>query len=367
MVSEPNAKKFFLGTHSPVGFVSRFDQITDPRLLDTLYVLKGGPGSGKSTLLKSIAEAAANRGDIGDIEYIHCASDMESLDAVLLPEIGVAVADGTPPHAIEPKYPGLFERLVPMCGCYDTDKISEAREEILSAAEQYAQLHRQAGRFMAAAAALLSDNARTAERFTDMEKVIKTAGRIAARSFKPRHKAGSERVRFLSALTDKGYHTLCETGPMLADSITLLEDDYGVSAPALLGELRRAALDSGYDIISCYSPFAPMDKMEHLFIPELSLGFMTHNRVMAPNINPERIINARRFTDTEGLKAYKKRMAFSRRAAIQMLRHAEQAAAEAKQAHHRLEELYRPYMNYDRLKELTAPVIEDIEKRPLKV
>jgi hypothetical protein len=360
MVSEPKILRFFLGTHSPVGFVSRFDQITNPHLLNTLYVLKGGPGSGKSTLLKKVGQAAQNREDIGEIEYIHCASDLKSLDAVVLPDLGLALADGTPPHVIEPKYPGLFERLVALGDCYDTEKLTPLREEIIATAEQSAMLHRQADRFMAAAAALLSDNARTAERFTDMDKVRKTAARIAARSLKPRHREGSERVRFLSALTDQGYHTLQDTGPALADSITLLEDDYAVSAPALLKELRQAALEAGYDIISCYSPLAPMERLEHLFIPELSLGFMTHNRLMAPDVNPDRIINARRFTDTEGLRAYKKRMAFCRKAAIQMLGHAEDSVRQARELHHHLEALYRPAMDYEHLDSLTAPILKAV-------
>ena len=60
-------------------------------------IIKGGPGGGKSTLLARVYEAFAKRFD--DIELIHCSSDVESVDAVIMPKIKVAVVDGTPPHA----------------------------------------------------------------------------------------------------------------------------------------------------------------------------------------------------------------------------------------------------------------------------
>lgn len=360
MVSEPRILKFFLGTNSPIGFVSRFDEITNAETLDSVFALKGGPGSGKSTLMKKVAEAALPYSD--EIEYIHCASDLESLDAVIVPGLRCAVADATPPHPIEPKYPGAFEQIVALGDCWDTKKLATDRDKIIALSDGISQLHRQAGRYLAAASALMSDNARTAAQFTDMKKVQKTAARIAGHTFKSRHREGTERIRFLSTVTDKGYYTFHETAKTLADSITLLEDDYGVSAPALLDHLRRAALEAGYDIVTCYSPLAPLERIEHLFIPALSLGFMTKNRFVLPEVIPDRVINARRFTDAEGLSAYKKRMAFNRRAAAQMLTHAEAAVAEAKARHDLLEAYYAAAMDYKKLDAMGKKVVASFIK-----
>lgn len=68
------------------------------------YFITGRPGSGKSVFMKKIAEAARERGY--DVERYHCGFDPDSLDLILLPELGVAAFDSTPPHDHKPSRKG---------------------------------------------------------------------------------------------------------------------------------------------------------------------------------------------------------------------------------------------------------------------
>lgn len=88
---------FFLGANTPQGFVSRFDQLADPLDGWREFVIKGGPGTGKSTLMKRIANQAEKHCE--HIELIHCSSDADSLDGVILHDVKTSIADGTSPHA----------------------------------------------------------------------------------------------------------------------------------------------------------------------------------------------------------------------------------------------------------------------------
>ncbi len=88
---------FFLGANTASGFVSRFDQLHSDRRIKKLIILKGGPGCGKSTFMKKLRRTAADLG--ADTESYPCASDPSSLDALLIPAAGLAVVDGTAPHA----------------------------------------------------------------------------------------------------------------------------------------------------------------------------------------------------------------------------------------------------------------------------
>ena len=97
MLTEDRYLHFFLGANTPVGFVSRFDQLADCNDNWRSLVIKGGPGSGKSTMMKKIAEHYGKLYD--DVEMIHCSSDADSLDGVIVPELKTSIADGTPPHA----------------------------------------------------------------------------------------------------------------------------------------------------------------------------------------------------------------------------------------------------------------------------
>lgn len=87
---------FFLGANTPQGFVSRFDQLADPKEGWREFVIKGGPGTGKSTLMRKIAEELQPR--VEHMELIHCSSDADSLDGVIFHDLKAAIADGTPPH-----------------------------------------------------------------------------------------------------------------------------------------------------------------------------------------------------------------------------------------------------------------------------
>ena len=104
-MSENTPIRFFLGSNSPQGFVSRFDQLDcgDPQW--HTFIIKGGPGCGKSTFMKRIASVFAER--CAGMQLIPCSSDPESLDAVILPEWKVSIVDGTAPHVLEPKNPAL--------------------------------------------------------------------------------------------------------------------------------------------------------------------------------------------------------------------------------------------------------------------
>ena len=101
-------QSYFLGANSAIGFCSCYDSFCADAN-DFLYIIKGGPGSGKSTFMKKIGEAAEAAGL--DVHYVRCSGDPNSLDGVYLPQRHLGYVDGTAPHVIEPKYPGVS-------GCY---------------------------------------------------------------------------------------------------------------------------------------------------------------------------------------------------------------------------------------------------------
>ena len=104
--------QYFLGANSPSGFYSLYDQLISPEEARAVYILKGGPGCGKSTLMRKIAARAEESGL--ETEYILCSGDPDSLDAVLLPELGVALVDGTAPQGVVPLGHFCFARFA--CG-----------------------------------------------------------------------------------------------------------------------------------------------------------------------------------------------------------------------------------------------------------
>ncbi len=65
-----------------------------------------------------------------DIEFLHCSSDNKSVDGVIIPKLKVGIVDGTSPHVIEPKMPGVVEEYINLGIAWDSDKLRKQKLEI---------------------------------------------------------------------------------------------------------------------------------------------------------------------------------------------------------------------------------------------
>ncbi|MBO8170663.1 MAG: hypothetical protein H0Z33_02110 [Bacillaceae bacterium] len=91
-------RRRFFGALTPAGFNHYIDNLTSQ--CSRRFIIKGRPGTGKSTMMKKIVSEAEKRNF--DLEVYHCGFDPQSLDMVVVPELKVAVLDGTAPHVIDP-------------------------------------------------------------------------------------------------------------------------------------------------------------------------------------------------------------------------------------------------------------------------
>ena len=85
------------------------------------------------------------------MEYILCSGDPASLDGVVIPRLRTALVDGTAPHVVEPKYPGVAEQYVNLGACYDRAGLQGVREEIQGAMTGYREHYQRAYRCLGAA------------------------------------------------------------------------------------------------------------------------------------------------------------------------------------------------------------------------
>lgn len=356
-----NFVHFFLGSNTPQGFVSRFDQLGTPLDGWHKFVIKGGPGTGKSSLMKRAAQLLMEAGD-PFVEQIHCSSDPDSLDAVISNKFKISIADGTPPHVIEPKYPGAFETVVNLTDCWDEEKLQRKRGEIVELCTRNSTCHDRCCRFLTAASSLIYDTYRIAVECTDPEKIARYARRLAAKEFRATDvDRGTEAVRFLSTVTPQGLITYTDSVKTMCDRVYLIDDEWGASSRLLLSALRSAALSAGLDIITCYCPLSPYEKLEHLIIPSIGMAFITTNRYSNLSLEPCRRIHAKRFTDMVKLKTRKQRISFNRKAAQEMLGEAVKLLVESKNIHDEIESYYIASMDYKKVDARAAETLSHME------
>ena len=362
---ESKTLRFFLGANSAQGFVSRFDQLGDPKRGWRCYVIKGGPGTGKSSLMKKLAARLGE--SCGPVEHIHCSSDVDSLDGVIFLEQKLSIADGTPPHAIEPRFPGAYENVVSLCDCWDKARLFKEREEIISLAESISLCHKSSVGYLYAAGSLLTDLQMAVSDAVDSQKIIRFAKNLAQKEF-PRQpgKRGHESIRLLSAITNKGPVLFNDTIEALAPRLYIIDDSWGAASQQLIQELRRLALEYGHDVLSCCCPLFPFTKVDHLFLPQLGLGFATRNKFHPVTAPAFRVIHARRFTDMEKVTARKHRISFLQKAARNMIDEAASLISEAKSLHDQLEQHYVSAMNFTKVGAVARQVIREFESYVLE-
>ena len=143
-------KEYFLGAHTGMGFISLFDGFVKDG--DFLYILKGGPGCGKSSFLERVAQAARAAGHT--VETVRCAGDPDSLDGVYITDLGIAFADGTAPHVLEARDPGVNSNYINLGAFYDEEALAKFAPEIRALSRAYREKSEEAGKRLAEAAVL---------------------------------------------------------------------------------------------------------------------------------------------------------------------------------------------------------------------
>jgi hypothetical protein len=360
--SENKRVDFFMGANSPGGFCSLYGELTRPAPGTRRFLIKGGAGTGKSSLMRRAADAMAGRESL--LEQIHCSSDPNSLDGLIFHDGHASIVDATPPHVIEPAYPGGFETVVNLCEFFDEGKLESRLARTVELQTANNDCHRKCRGLLKCADILSRDSALYVEQFTDFGKIDTLARRLCQREIPQKAGAAEERLRFLSAVTNQGIVCYSDTVHTLCDRVYLIRDEYGVASSALLQEIRRYLAGQGYAYYACFCPLSPGEKLEHLLIPELSLGFVTEDRFhVFPGLKPYRAINFTRFTGLEALRAKRQFLNFNRKAAAELIHAAVEHLKAAKKIHDDLERQYTDAVDFPGVNAKSAEVIAKLARR----
>ena len=349
----------FLGANTPQGFVSFFDELYNPYKNYRMYIIKGGPGTGKSTLMKKIY--AKCKENYINTERIFCSSDPKSLDGLIISDLNIAIADGTSPHIIEPKFPGAVESIVNTGEFWDNEMLSKQSNTIRSLTLENSLLHRRSAKYLAAAGSVYSENLKATSQYIDMEKVRSFAFRFCKREI-PQKKIcqpGRRYKRFISAITPDGNIFSDETVTKLSSRVIGIADEYSSCSCTLCNIIGDTAIKNGYDCIFCHCPLKPHGECEHIIIPELSLCLMTVKKAHKTRILCDRLIHIPRFM-YEGAEKNLTLLKFNRKLTSLLINEAVAHLKSAKQVHDELEKIYVEAMDFESFGKYTDKIIEEI-------
>lgn len=334
--------QYFLGANSPAGFYSLYDQLIDRESARGLYILKGGAGCGKSSLMRRVARHAEAAGYAA--EYILCSGDPESLDAVIFPELKTALVDGTAPHVIEPKFPGVVERYVNLGKYYDSEGLQEVRAAVIEETKGYQKHYKRCYRCLSAAAELESDNRELLLTRETEARLVKRARGILSRELKGNGGGGEVTQRFLGAVSCAGQTVLWDTVDAQCRRVYALEDSFGL-AHTMLAPILAAASARDFAVVACPDPMAP-DRLMHVLLPELELAFVTSTPERPYPGRPYRRIRLDAMAE-ETYRQFRSRVRFARKVSAALKEEAIAALEQAKARHDALEALYNPHVDFE--------------------
>lgn len=360
-----NGSSFFLGSNTPSGFKSYFSELYNAFDGWHAYILKGGPGTGKSGFMKKILSAAEKEGLAA--EKIYCSSDPDSLDAVIFPEIKCSVADGTSPHVIEPRFPGVCEEIINLGKFWDSDLLEENSSAIIDLTAKCSQKHKRCVKFLEAAQGAQKDMSNLTTDAVEQEKLDRYISRLTSRKLgHPKGKIGKESHRYINAATMHGNMFFTQTVQSLCDDCIILTDRYGAVSPLLLEQIRLYALGNGFDIINCHNPLSDKEETLHLIIPEIRFGIFTKDDRLDINLTDAKKINAERFMDKSFIKDHRLRINFASKLCTELLDEAYKSLSEAKKIHDELEKHYIDAMDFDKVQTECEHITQKILNRRKK-
>lgn len=357
---EIKAKKYFLAANSMQGFVSHFDTFYKDDKQWRVYIIKGGPGTGKSSFMKFIAARCYDKGL--KIELCPCSSNPHSLDGLIIPQLKTALLDGTAPHVLEPKHPGVIEEIINLGEFWDSKLLRENADKIIAASKENSALHLAVKGYLSAAGELYRDNLKLSRMFCETKALEKYALNLAKKHIPKKVGKPHEDIRFIGGVTPQGVVAFTKTITDYCEKVIIVEDKYGAAAGAIMSKIRDYALKCGHSIITLKSPFLPSELYEHIIIPELSLAFCTENEYIHFQSDVRRV-HARRFYDILIQKQCRGRMLFNRKLVRDLLVLSCKTLAAAKASHDKLEKYYIDAMDFEGEMLLAQDILDRILKQ----
>ncbi len=361
-----NIKKLFPGSNSAYGFYSFYDQIIADDAT-RVYVIKGGPGVGKSTFMHSIARKFWEMGY--NLEFHCCSSDNDSLDGIVIPQLDIACIDGTAPHTVDPKNPGVVDEIIHLGDFWDEKGVLHHREAILKSNREISRLFRRAYSYLAAAKLFLDEIEGYYIENNALNEVglDKVALQLNKEIFQDRINdrienepvIRRERHLFATAITPAGPVSYLESLISNIKKKYIINGDDGTGKNDLISRVMDAAKMRGFFVEVYHCALDPL-KIDHVIIPELGVAVLNS---VTPHIlfpGPDDIvIETDHYTRNPGLERLRERE-IARELYHRSMDTAISYIRRAKITHDELESYYIPNMNFGDIDHLRHQIIQKI-------
>lgn len=340
--------EFFAAANTRNGFMSMFDSIFSD--IERLYILKGSSGCGKSTFMRRVAAEAQKKGFETDL--IYCSSDLDSLDGVIIRELGVAVADGTAPHTMDVKYPCVKESIINLGQFWNEAKLLPHADKIISLTDRKGEHYKNAYNCLSALGTVNDMMTALVAGAVDRVHLESAAFRFADKMIGGDRSGCSE--LYSSAFGSGGL----KTKPTFGNIGTLYRVS-GRGSHLMLSSVWQIAREKNAFAIASRDPIDP-SLVDSIWFPSSDSLITLRNNAPCASFTEEKKILMTRFFDSSRLSAVRARLKLLDRTAIELTEEAKNEFSLAKELHNAIESIYIPAMDFAAVDEFTESFCEHI-------
>lgn len=355
MNESSNIRRLFPGGNTSVGFYSYYHHVIDLKEANRVFFIKGGPGVGKSSMMKKIGKRMLDEGF--NLEFHHCSADPDSIDAVVLPDLKIAMIDGTAPHVLDPKYPGAVDEIINLGEYWYEDPLKSNRDEIIRAIEDNSNIYKRVYKYLGAAKLIHDDIEWIYTKAMDFQKQNALTNSFIEDIFKNTKILNREsKVRHLfgSAYTHKGHIDFAESYIGIMENIYYINGKEGTGKSTILKRIVERAIEYGLNIEVFHEPLEPL-KIESIIIEDLNLAITTNGKY-----KEKKGLSLNELLNGELLDQYKLELQNSEELFDQMIEDARVNLKKSKINHDLIESYYIPNIDFDGVNMKTEELIEKI-------
>lgn len=289
---------FYYGANTADGVHSG---IFEPEKIEKILVVKGGSPELKDKIFIELSEELVQKSIQNEMLF-----SFENCCGIYCAKEKILIADE---KILKEKQIENAEKIIDL-----NELFSETiPKELLHIYEkEYDKKIKRSGRFLSAADSVKKDAMRIDAKSVNIGSVVNYSSKLWKKlGAEMQGSIGTETRKFVSCITPDGAELNMKAFDA-CERLAVIVDKTGAVSTMIIDRLRRYALGSGYDVVSCICSLDGKT-VEHIIVPELSFGAFSSEHYHRILPKKERRVFASRFHTTDS-ELYKNRINFSLKA-----------------------------------------------------
>ncbi|MDS1030600.1 hypothetical protein RDV78_08985 [Bacillota bacterium LX-D] len=336
----------FAGTYSPKGYCTYLPELV--KGLKKVFILKGPPGTGKSTLIYHVGMIMMEKGY--NIDLLSSSTDQDAFEGVIVSELKLAIIDGSPPHTVDPLYPGVVEEIINLGDLWEAEKLHAHLEEIVDNFNQREANLQKATQYLETAKEIYDNLSSINQSNVDINQIKDLSEKLLGEIFA--HPQPQIKHLFVNGLTAKGLVDYIDNITAHCSRRYIIKSDPGTGKDIIIKKIIGEAIKQGYQVEAFHGAYDP-EAIELVLLNQLSIAIVCINSsYMLNNRSGDRIIDLQQFLQGGNEEAQKVRLEFDLTVA-----QAVKCLAEVQKTNEKLESYYSKAMDFTLLEKLQETIL----------